>query len=59
MAKRLLCREDYSVGRVCALLIELAAAQLMLDEEHQHLGQDRNDTDSYHMISERNGNLST
>ena len=28
-------REDYTVGWVCALSVELAAAQEMLDEEHQ------------------------
>jgi len=47
MAKRQLHREDYSVGWVCALPIELAAARLMLDEEHQHLGRDPNDTNLY------------
>ena len=35
------------MGWVCALPIELAAAQVMLDEEHQHLGQDPNDTNLY------------
>jgi hypothetical protein len=33
MARQLRC-EDYTVGWVCALPIELAAAQEMLDEEH-------------------------
>jgi nucleoside phosphorylase len=47
MAERQLHREDYSVGWVCALPIELAAARLMLDEEHRHLGQDPNDTNLY------------
>jgi len=47
MPKRRLRRGDYSVGWVSALPIELAAAQLMLDEEHHHLGQDRNDTNLY------------
>jgi hypothetical protein len=31
---RPLCRDDYTVGWVCALPVELAAAQEMLDEEH-------------------------
>src|SRR5215469_2524700 len=47
MPRRRLLREEYSVGWVCALPIELAAAQVMLDEEHQHLGQDPNDTNLY------------
>jgi nucleoside phosphorylase len=47
MASRRLRREDYGVGWVCALPIELAAAQVLLDEEHEHLGQDANDTNLY------------
>ncbi|KAH0536046.1 hypothetical protein FGG08_007053 [Glutinoglossum americanum] len=35
MGNRRLRREDYTIGWVCALPIELAAAQEMLDEEHQ------------------------
>jgi nucleoside phosphorylase len=35
------------VGWVCALPIELAAAQEMLDEEHQGLPQDANDSSIY------------
>jgi hypothetical protein len=31
---RQLRREDYTVGWVCALPVELAAAQAVLDEEH-------------------------
>jgi nucleoside phosphorylase len=46
MAKHQLRHEDYSVGWVCALPVELAAAQVMLDEEHQN-GQDPNDTNLY------------
>ena len=34
---RPLRRDDYTVGWVCALPIELAAAQEMLDEEHPDL----------------------
>jgi nucleoside phosphorylase len=33
---RQLRREDYTVGWVCALSVELAAAKLMLDEEHEY-----------------------
>src|SRR5437868_15456071 len=40
MTRRHLRPEEYTVGWVCALPIELAAAQEMLDEEHEPL-QDR------------------
>jgi hypothetical protein len=39
--------EDYIVGWVCALPIELATAMEMLDEEHYNLPQDGNDTNLY------------
>jgi nucleoside phosphorylase len=42
---RQLRREDYTVGWVCALPIELAAAQEMLDEEHHDLERDPADND--------------
>jgi nucleoside phosphorylase len=57
MAKRRRpCREDYTVGWVCALFIELAAAQEMLDEEHEDFDHDANDTNIYTLgrISEHN-----
>ncbi|KAI4940761.1 hypothetical protein J4E91_011248, partial [Alternaria rosae] len=38
-------REDYTVGWVCALPVELAAAQEMLDEEHPDLERDTADND--------------
>jgi nucleoside phosphorylase len=46
---RQLRREDYTVGWVCALPIELAAAQEMLDEEHPDLERDpaNNDENLY------------
>src|SRR5947208_2830838 len=47
MAQRRLRPEDYTVGWVCALSIELAAAADMLDEEHQDLPQDATDTNLY------------
>jgi nucleoside phosphorylase len=47
MAQRRLRREDYTVGWVCALPIELAAAAELLDEEHQDLPQDPSDTNIY------------
>ncbi|OQV03529.1 NACHT domain-containing protein [Cladophialophora immunda] len=40
-------REDYTVGWVCALPIELAAAKEMLDEEHEAFDHDANDTNIY------------
>jgi len=47
MTKRRLRVQEYTVGWVCALPIELAAATEMLDEEHQDLPQDGNDTNLY------------
>jgi nucleoside phosphorylase len=44
---RRLRREEYTVGWVCALPIELAAAQEMLDEEHEDLELDENDENLY------------
>ena len=47
MARRCLHPEDYTVGWVCALPVELAAAAEMLDEVHQDLRKDDNDTNLY------------
>jgi hypothetical protein len=47
MAKRRLRREDYTVGWVCALPIEVTVAEEMLDEEHLDLPQDANGTNRY------------
>ncbi|KAH0566342.1 hypothetical protein GP486_000248 [Trichoglossum hirsutum] len=44
---RRLRREEYTIGWVCALPVELAAAQEMLDEEHEDLQQDENDNNIY------------
>jgi nucleoside phosphorylase len=46
MAPRLHC-EDYTVGWVCALAVELAAAEEMLDEEHDTPGYNPHDTNIY------------
>ena len=46
MDKCRLLHEEYTIGWVCALPIERAAAEEMLDEEHG-LPQDRNDTNVY------------
>jgi nucleoside phosphorylase len=44
---RRLRREDYTVGWVCALAVELAAAQEMLDEEDETPQTDAHDTNIY------------
>ncbi|KAF2395926.1 purine and uridine phosphorylase, partial [Trichodelitschia bisporula] len=44
---RQLRHEDYTIGWICALDIELAAAQEMLDEEHKRLPRNASDTNSY------------
>lgn len=46
MTQRLRC-EDYTVGWICALPVELAAAQEMLDEEHDTPRYDTHDTNLY------------
>ncbi|KAF2399700.1 hypothetical protein EJ06DRAFT_511907 [Trichodelitschia bisporula] len=38
---------DYTIGWICALPVELAAAKEMLDEEHQPLPQHASDPNSY------------
>jgi nucleoside phosphorylase len=38
---------DYTVGWICALQVELAVSQAMLDEEHPDLAQAENDTNTY------------
>jgi hypothetical protein len=47
MARRRLQPEDYTVGWICALPVELATAAEMLDEEHEDLPQSANDTNLY------------
>jgi hypothetical protein len=42
---RRLRREEYTIGWICALPVELAAAQEMLDEEHEDLERDISDYD--------------
>jgi nucleoside phosphorylase len=42
---RQLRREDYTVGWVCALPIELAAAQAMIDEKHKDASREAGDKD--------------
>lgn len=47
MSVPLLTNNDYSVGWICALEVELAAAQAMLDAEHPDLPSVDNDTNTY------------
>jgi nucleoside phosphorylase len=47
MAQRRFRCEDYTVGWICALPVELAAAAELLDEEHRGLPQDPDDTNIY------------
>ena len=56
MKRRRLHPEDYTVGWVCALPIELAAATIMLDEEHEDFPQDKSDNNLYTLgrINEHN-----
>jgi nucleoside phosphorylase len=42
-----LSHEDYTVGWICALPLELAAAKTMLDENHSRLPQPPSDHNSY------------
>jgi len=47
LPKRSLTYEDYTVGWICALDIELAAAMAVIDEEHPPLPQNKSDYNSY------------
>lgn len=47
MASSCLDREAYAIGIICALFIEKAAVEAMLDEEHEALAQRPEDTNSY------------
>ncbi|OJD27225.1 hypothetical protein ACJ73_01390 [Blastomyces percursus] len=47
MKRRRYCREDYCVRWICALAIELAAAQAILDEEHEVFGLGAEDSHIY------------
>ncbi|KAH7111294.1 kinesin [Dendryphion nanum] len=42
---RCLQRKDYTVGWICALSVELAAARMILDEEHKGLERDSSSQD--------------
>lgn len=50
--------EEYHVGWICALSTELAAAKVMLDEEHEMIqGQDPQDSNSYALGRVHNHNV--
>ncbi|KAG2014518.1 hypothetical protein GB937_006745 [Aspergillus fischeri] len=49
--KKRFTHEDYTVGWVCPLEVELTAALQMLDEEHEPLGQPSTDHNLYHLGS--------
>src|SRR5580700_9635943 len=51
MEKRRLRTQDYTVGWICALPIELAVATEMLDEKHAKLPRDTQDTNLYRLGS--------
>ena len=46
-SKPSLCNDDYTIGWVCALEYELAAAQAMLEEEHSVLPRAERDSNTY------------
>jgi len=47
MTSKALTHRDYSVGWVCALTKELAAATVMLDERHSDLPKQPSDQNAY------------
>ncbi|KAJ5732695.1 hypothetical protein N7493_004176 [Penicillium malachiteum] len=44
---KILCHDDYAVGWICALPVEMAAAKLMLDKIHDPLPHPRADQNNY------------
>ncbi|XHG00593.1 hypothetical protein AWENTII_004026 [Aspergillus wentii] len=44
---RILSHNDYTVGWICALPLEMAAAKVMLDKPHPKLSQPRHDHNAY------------
>ena len=54
---RRLRREEYTVGWICALPVELAAAQEMLDEEHEDIERGDNDENPYSLGSVAGHNI--
>lgn len=56
-AENRLSYDDYTVGWICALPLELAAAKAMLDEIHPKLPQDPNDHNTYFLGSVNGHNV--
>lgn len=48
-SRKKLAHEEYTVGWICPLEVELLAALEMLDEEHGSLPQQRSDKNVYHL----------
>ncbi|KAK6332999.1 hypothetical protein TWF718_010824 [Orbilia javanica] len=48
-SKKILTHEDYTVGWIAALPLELAAAKMMLDLTHKRLSQGPNDQNTYNL----------
>ena len=57
MAYRPLDVQKYTIGWLCALPIELAAARLLLDKKHEELPYDPNDDTQYTLGSIRDHNV--
>lgn len=47
IAANMLSHEDYTVGWICALPLEMTAAKTMLDESHPKLSQPSTDPNTY------------
>jgi hypothetical protein len=47
MSSTTLSHGSYGIGIICALVEEKAAVEMMLDEEHEKLGQKSRDHNSY------------
>lgn len=56
-SNRALSHEDYTVAWICALHMEMAAAQVMLDELHPELSTDRQDSNNYVLGKMHNHNV--
>lgn len=46
--------DDYTVGWICALPLEMAAAQVLLDEVHEDLPVQANDDNAYTLGASEN-----
>ncbi|KAH7193924.1 uncharacterized protein B0J16DRAFT_354466 [Fusarium flagelliforme] len=55
--KRILQHDDFTVGWICALPVEMAAAEVMLDHIHEALPQHKSDTNTYTLGSIHGHNI--